>query len=340
MIGERIRLAREACRLTQQNLADRSGVPLGTLSAIEAGRVAEPSMATIEGVAAATGFPVPFFQLGPLPDLPEGYFRKLRRGQAKDTKQFRAQVRQLVELVQRAEAHLRLPPVKIEPARGDFSFEEIESVAEETRHDLGIGARDPIPNLTRALERSGVIVVRLPVAIVDHDGYSAWPEPGLDGRPIIAIAAGRSGDRDRANLGHELGHLKLHTMRSVDPERAEKEAWRFASALLLPKEAAEEAMRPPVTLRVLMHVKATFGTSIALNAKRALDLGLVTNTQFVSFRKQMSSRGWIKEEPVEVAQEKPALLPSIVNRMAGEGSPTQRASRVCLPLFTLRAVTS
>ena len=232
MIGERIRLAREACRLTQQDLADRSGIPLGTLSAIEAGRVAEPSSATIAGVALATGFPVPFFQLGPLPDLPEGYFRKLKRGQAKDSKQFRAQVRQVVEIVQRSERELRLPPVTIEARRGSLSFDDVEAVAEETRHNLGVGERDPIPNLTRALERSGVIVVRLPVAITDHDGYSVWPDSGLDGRPVIAIAAGNSGDRDRANLAHELGHLVLHTSRQVDAERAEKEAWRFAGALL------------------------------------------------------------------------------------------------------------
>ena len=271
MIGERIRLAREACRLTQQDLADRSGVPLGTLGAIEAGRVAEPSKATLEGVSAATGFPIPFFQLGPLPDLPEGYFRKLKRGQAKDTKQFRAQVRQVVELVQRSEQKLRLPLVKIEPRRGVFTLEDVEGIAEETRHDLGVGERDPIPNLTRALERSGVIVVRLPVAIADHDGYSVWPESGLEGRPAVAVSAGNSGDRDRANLALELGHLVLHTLRQVEPERAEKEAWRFAGALLLPREAAEEAMRPPITLRVLMEIKARFGSSIALNAKRALD---------------------------------------------------------------------
>jgi Zn-dependent peptidase ImmA (M78 family)/transcriptional regulator with XRE-family HTH domain len=341
MIGERVRIAREICRLTQLDLAERTGVPLGTIGWIESGRTVAPLEDQIERIAAATGFPTSFFHLGTLPDLPEGHFRKLKRGTAKDEKQLRAQVRLVVELVQRAEQQVRLPNVAIEAIAKDVSLDDIEDIAQKVRDRLGVGDRDPIPNFMRAVERAGVIVVRLSIDLEDHDSYSTWPDHSLDGRPIIAISAGHPGDRDRANVGHELGHLVLHTLRpAVDGDLAETEAWRFAGAILFPREAAEELMQPPVTLRVLMAAKATYGTSIAFNAKRALDLHIITKEQFVSLRKQLSARGWTKEEPVDVACEKPVLMPKIVEHMGGDGSTKERAERMHVQTFFLPLISA
>ena len=115
MIGERIRLAREVSKLTQKQLADLSGVPIGTLGPIENGRVLNTPAEYIERIATATGFPPSFFERGPLPDVQDGFFRKLASGKAKDEKQVRAQARLIIELLQSSENKLRLPPVQIEP---------------------------------------------------------------------------------------------------------------------------------------------------------------------------------------------------------------------------------
>jgi Zn-dependent peptidase ImmA (M78 family) len=153
------------------------------------------------------------------------------------------------------------------------------------------------------------------------------------------LTAGHPGDRDRFNVAHELGHLVLHTLRSnTDPTRAEAEAHRFAGALLLPRERAMQAMRPPITLSLLKAVKATFGTSIAMDAKRARDLNIITQDQFVSLRKQLSARGWHRVEPVEVVREEPLLIAKIVSKLSGEGSITDRAERVSMQLFAYRAL--
>jgi Zn-dependent peptidase ImmA (M78 family)/transcriptional regulator with XRE-family HTH domain len=341
MIGERVRLAREAARMTQRELSALAEIGQGALSDIEAGRVLEPSRGAISAIAKATLYPTDFFYLGPLPDLPDGHYRRRRRGTSKVGKQVRAQVRQIVELVQRTESQLKLPPIQIEPlhSEGIRDIEDVETAAAEVRAMLGLGSRDPIPNLTRAVERSGVIVVRLPTTMEDHDGFSAWPDFGLGGRPIIALTIGHTGDRDRFTIGHELGHIILHTLRSnVETGQAEIEANRFAGALLLPREAALEAMRPPVTLRVLMAVKATFGTSIAMAARRAWDLDLITRDHYVSLQKQLSTRGWTYAEPVEVGAENPLLIAKIIDLLAGHGTTMQRASRVWMPLFTFRAI--
>jgi Zn-dependent peptidase ImmA (M78 family)/transcriptional regulator with XRE-family HTH domain len=341
VIGERVRLAREASRLTQQELADTAGVAQGTLSEIESGRVIEPAPNLLKDIARATGFPESFFMGGPLPDLPEGRYRRLKMGASiKVDKQVRAQVRQVLEVIQRSESVLRLPPVAIEARRDRGLIGDIESIAGLVRQSLGVGPRDPIPNMTRAAERAGVVVVRLPSELPFHDGFSAWPDYGLDGRPVIALTGHRSPDRERFTIAHELGHLVLHTLRGdeLSPKQAEDEANRFGGAILIPLPAAREAMRPPVTLRILMSVKAHYGVSIAACAQRALDVGLISREHFVSLRKQLSARQWTRQEPVDVTPEQPLLIRKIVDGLAGAGSPLERARRVSMPTFTLQAI--
>ena len=339
MIGERIRLAREASKLTQRQLAHLSGVPLGTLGPIENGRVLNPPAIHIQKIAAATGFPPSFFRRGALPDIRNDFFRKLASGTAKDEKQVRAQSRLIIELLQSSEKKLRLPPVQIEPIQHSPTLEELEDIAANVRRQLGIGERDPIANFTRAVERAGIVVTRLPLEFPKHPSYSVWPDMWLGGRPLIVIGAGQPGDRERANIGHELGHLVLHTLRpKLNGKVAEREAWRFAGAILFPRTAAEKTLESPITLRVLMAAKRAFGTSIAFNARRAFDLGLISHEHFVSLNKQLGARKWRKNEPVEVVRENPLLLPKIVDRLAGTGSLTQRANRLHMHYFLFAAL--
>lgn len=331
-------MAREACLLTQEQLGNASGLSQEAVHDIEAGR-STPSENTLATISTATGFPVPFFFLGPLPDFPEGRFRKRKRGTKRVGRQVRAQVRQFFEVVQRAESVLTLPPVALRPIRFDPTPDEVEEIAEDVRASLKLGERDPIPNLMRALERGGVIIVALPTEMTDHDGFSAWPYYGVDeGRPIIAVGRGNPGDRNRFTVAHETGHLVLHTMRpDIAPDIAEAEANRFAGAMLLPEDAARDALRTPVTLSVLRNVKATWGCSIGMGAQRAKDLGLISHDHFVSLRKQISARGWSKSEPGEFDAERPQLISKVVAHLGGTGPILERAERVPMGLFALRA---
>jgi Zn-dependent peptidase ImmA (M78 family)/DNA-binding XRE family transcriptional regulator len=328
--------------LTQIQLAGAAGISQGTLSDLEKGRIAQPSADIVAAIAQATTFPLSFFHLGPLPDFPEGNYRKLKRGTTKAAAQVRAEVRQLAEVVLRAEQLVTLPPVSIEPIKQLNDLEEVENIASEIRAVFRVGQLDPIANMTRAIERSGIVVVPLATEIEDHSDFSAWPDFGLDGRPIIAIRRGYSGDHDRFTLAHEVGHLVLHTRRmKTDHTCAEREVNRFAGALLLPADAARETMPHPITLRVLMAVKAKYGLSIAASAQRALDLGLIGDAHFASLRKQMSTRGWNKEEPVEVATEQPVVIKKVIRVMAGNhGSLRERAERAATPQLILRALVS
>ena len=340
MISERVRHARDFCNLTQTALADLAGMTQSKVSDIEGSRQ-EPAPEDVENIARATGFPPAFFYCGPLPDLPDGNFRRLKRGKARVTRQVRAQTRQIVELVQRSEDDVKMPPIRLAPVRTVGSLDDIEAAAAEFRDDAGVGQRDPIPNLTRATERAGVVVAGLPNEIPDHDGFSAWPDFGFAGRPIIVFARDYVGDRQRFTIAHELGHLLLHSPLRDDElalDEAEKEANRFAGALLLPKPAALEAMRPPLTLTTLAHVKATFGASIGACARRALDLGLIGEDRYVSLRKQLTSRGWHRQEPVEVPQEQPQVIRKVLELVGTGNSISARADSVRLPAFAYRAL--
>ncbi len=339
MIGERIRLVREACLMTQTDLAQAAGLGQGRVSDLEAGRI-DASDVNVDAIARATGYPAAFFYQGYLPDLPEGHYRRRQRSPSKVGRQVRAQVRQLLEVVQRSEQSLRLPSVALEPIRDLANIDAIEAITETVRVQLGVGEQDAIPNLIRAVERAGVVVVRLAAEMDGHDGFSAWPDWSLDGRPIISLSGGHSGDRDRFTVAHELGHLVLHTSRpGVDSKQAELEANRFAGALLLPFAVARRALRQPVTLSVLKQVKAVFGISMAMGARRARDLSLIDPDHYISLMKQLSARGWRRDEPVEVGSEKPLLMPKILEALGGSGTTVERASRLVLPVFALRGLT-
>jgi Zn-dependent peptidase ImmA (M78 family)/DNA-binding XRE family transcriptional regulator len=338
MIGERVRLAREACRLTQKSLAASSGVSLGTLSSIENGLILEPSIETVERIASATGFPLGFFYQGQLPDMPEGNFRRKKRVPAKDIKQIRAYARQVVELVQRSEGSLRLPRATLEPVSNTLDGDQIEELATETRRRLGVGIEDPIPNFTRALERAGVVVAQLPY-VPGNVSYSVWPDYALGGRPIVARVGSQPGDRNRANLGHELGHLMLHAeMLNIEYEQAEKEAWRFGGAILLPMAAAKEAMRRHLTMRVLMGIKARYGVSMHLAIRRAYDLKIISDEHYHSLNKQLSARGWRIDEPVVVRNEDTLLIRKIIGYMSGEGSAKEKAVELNIQDAVLRSL--
>ncbi len=339
MISERVRLAREYCGLTQSELADKAGITQSAFSRIESGTTIDPPRPRIEAIAAATGFPVGFFyRQKRLPDIPEGYHRRLVSLASRDERQVRAQTCYVVDIVQRME-QWRLPPVAVPPVCEIAHIDEVESIAYRARDWMQVGLIDPIRHLIRAVERAGAVVVRLPIEVAGHDGFSIWPDRGVGGRPVIVLTEGHPGDRDRFSVAHEFGHIVLdHLRRGLLMEQAEREANYFAGALLLPKEAAVEAMEPPVTIGVLKGVKATYGMSIQAAAQRAFSLSIINSLQLSSIHKQLRARKWHINEPVVVELEHPLLFPQVIEALGGGGTVSEQAERIEIPVFALNAL--
>lgn len=341
MIGDRVRHARAYHGWTQSQLAQYVGVSQPAIYKIEKG--GQPTPETLAAIARETQFGLSFFHRGRLPDLPEGSLRYRKRVTApvRDNERVRAHVRHTIEVVHDLERDLekiaKVPSVRIQPVPRSVLVDDnyIEKLAVECREWLGVGPDDPIPNLIRAVERAGVIVVGSSQEIEKHEGATYWPDFPT-GRPIICISRGRPGDKKRLSVAHELGHLVLHQLRDVDLDTTEAEAFRFAGALLLPQDAAYELIRSPVTLRELAMVKARYGISIAALVKRCLDLGLIDKDRRASLEKQISTRGWRKDEPVHVPDEQPKLVRQVVETATGTTRPNQLHERFGLPPLAIR----
>jgi Zn-dependent peptidase ImmA (M78 family) len=200
-----------------------------------------------------------------------------------------------------------------------------------------VGPVDPIPNVIRAVERAGVMVIGSAHEIEKHYGASYWPD-FPEGRPVICFSRGLPGDSERLTIGHEVGHLRLHQLRTVDDKTAEQEAFRFGSALLLPRPMAVKEIPCPVTLRGLVNVKARWGISIAALVKLCLDLELITPERATSLFKQISARGWRKNEPVEVAEEHPLLVRRVVEAATGTTKPAALAQRLGIPAIAISEI--
>jgi Zn-dependent peptidase ImmA (M78 family)/DNA-binding XRE family transcriptional regulator len=339
MIGERVRHARTYHGWSQKHLADLCGVSQPRVNQVESGAPASEEL--LAKIAEVTQFARWWFDLGPLPDLPAGSlrFRKGARTPLRDDERIRASVRQAIEVVERLSTGVRLPEVRLVPEPrepSELGSDEIEAVAARTRELLGIGPYDPVPNVVRAIERSGTVVVTSAHEVQRHDAASFWPDYPY-GRPIIYMSRHFPGDRQRFNVSHELGHLVLHQLRQVDdPKVAEGEAHRFAGALLIPRDVVLDELSSAATLNDLAYVKARWGISIAALIYRCLDLGLITPDRRASLQKQLSARGWRRSEPVTVVPEVPLLVSQLIAKTVGSIAPSQLVSTIGLPTMASR----
>lgn len=317
LAGERIRSVRRLLGVSQVELAKAASISQSLVSQIEIG-TKEATVEVLDSIATATGMPRSFFEVEP-PDIPLGTLRFRKRASARqgDTKRIKALFDEAFRITFDLAMSTGLPLPDLPMAQGEVTDADIERLAAETREALQIGGDGPIRHLTRALERAGVVVVPLTLPgehnaedeTIGHFGVSFWP--GKSEPALIGYFSSGPGDRQRYTLAHEVGHLVLHTRRR-NARDAEDEANRFAGALLVPETRAREMFSNGVTLRELAIQKSTWGASIQALIMRGSHLGLIDEQRKVSLFKQLSARGWRRNEPVRVVPEEPALLAKLL----------------------------
>jgi Zn-dependent peptidase ImmA (M78 family)/transcriptional regulator with XRE-family HTH domain len=326
--GARLTDLRELLQLTQKELAQKADVPQSTISAVENGdRVLSPAM--VAAVCSAVRMPLSFFESPPSPVDPAAvHFRKTAGAGVKATKSALRFFEELQRITSRLMEDSHGGPVKLPPTKGDVSGMDIEEIAAEVREELGIKPDQPITHVMRSAERAGAAVAPLVRLGMDHpafDGHSGMSR-SVSNSTLIMYTPTTAGDRQRFTVAHEIGHLKLHLLRTVSDEKIrEKEAHRFAGAFLYPRHFAERDISESLSLNGYARIKARWGIAMQALIQRGRDLRMISPDRHRSLMIQISSRGWRKNEPVEVGIEHPILLWRLLSSKYGD-SPYMAAS--------------
>lgn len=336
--GDRIRLARELQRWTQQELVAATGEALTTaaLSQLETGQT-RPTPRTLAAIAQATRCPPAFFVARPQDRAPAGFFRSLRAASARDRRQYLARARLLHDFVGALEEYIALPDLDLpryQLAAGDL--DEIERVAERVRADWDLGD-GPIRHVIRAIERRGVIMVRVADFTREIDAFSVCFEE----RPVVVLGSEKAVTaRSRFDAAHELGHLVLHSDDEAGTKDAERQAHEFAAAFLMPASAIRDQLPTRADWPTLMRLKTSWRVSIQALLRRALTLEVMSKQRYVSAMKAVSARGWRTTEPGDKELgplEAPALLERALDALQEQGVTWEEvATEAWLPVDEIR----
>lgn len=314
-IPERIREAREARGLSGEGFAEAIGVSRQAVAQFETGQTT-PGGETMSKIIAETGQPISFFTNVPVrPGEPRSpFFRSLKRMEHHHRRRIVRRMQWAGDIGALLERFIDLPTVNFPDFEFDFErgkVDDIEHAAEALRDHWGLG-RGPVRNLSVLMEQNGVLIVREPVRCDDMDAVSCW----IGGRPIVLLSKEVvSGPRDLFNLAHELGHLVLHPdveLSRTNLDVIEKQANRFASAFLLPRETFSREVLGS-SIAYFKSLKSRWGVSIAAMAYRSKNLGILSENQYSYLFRQMNSQDIRKIEPLDDMF--PVNIPSVL----GEG---------------------
>lgn len=304
---ERLTLARELRGLTKTSLAEQIQKTPAAVSQFESGR-ARPEPGTLAALALALRVPAGFFaRAGGREPVPteSAYFRSLRSTTQSRRRQLLSRAVLACELVDLLEAEVEFPPATVPQVTAPpRTPEDIEGVAEDVRSawDLGLG---PIRNLVALLESRGILVLKLSQEETDVDAFSVRSRQ----RPLVFLVMAKdSTSRTRMDGAHELGHLVMHHDAAPGSTAMEREANRFASAFLFPREHFLNEGPRSLNWGLMWDLKRRWGVSVAAIIRRAFDLGMIGEATYRRGFMHLNKTRQRKREDHEPPAEEPTLL--------------------------------
>jgi Zn-dependent peptidase ImmA (M78 family)/transcriptional regulator with XRE-family HTH domain len=307
-VPERLKQARAFRGLTLTALADQINVSFGLISHFEKG-LREPSVSTTEALAQVLGFRPGFFSL-PQPDIwTEEQCSFRRRVATSDTVKRRARahgtlVTAIVEHLQEVLDFPRYDVPEIPARRSD----DIIKAAERCRVHWGLGVDRPIVDMGRVLENAGVLLVR---HFAHSDQIDAFCRRGRAISVVVLNTTRASTSRLIFDMAHELGHLVMHTGIPTGAGDTETDAHQFAAAFGMPPRAFRREFRAgKFSWTRIFDLKARWRFSAGAIIRHARRLGLIDAVTYHRAYKEMSWKGWLKNEPGEPDLRGPELLAS------------------------------
>ena len=156
-------------------------------------------------------------------------------------------------------------------------LEDAEKAADNFRNYIKISNKQPISDLISILENLGIIIIQIKNPdnrFNDFDGLSEI----VNNIPVIVLLDNiKDGARQRFTIAHELGHLVLNIKNACLDE--EKLCNRFASTLLMPKEAVINEFgysRSNINFFELIAFKNEFKVSYTAIIYRLKDLNIIS----------------------------------------------------------------
>ena len=350
---EALREARLQKGWSQSELARRTDVSAEMISNLESGQ-RQPGAIMLTQLCEQLEFPPAYFtsdsnaggELGGAISFRSRASKTKRQNHCLNT--WRKQAGRVLKFISQ---FVNLPPVRLPRAvwtdsdPEDDLVERAESLAQECRRTWGIGD-GPIANLLRLVESMGVCVVQLDLPDMENvDGFSCWQ----DGRPMIFLIAKQSAARGRYNVAHEILHLIAHRQVPNDTledkealARLELQAHTFGPALLLPRKTYGREI-VSVNVNHFIQQKRRWNVSIAAQAKRCQQLGIMDDDQFLQFRKNLSWNNMLKKEPMDdsVPCEKPLMIQQAIEMLCQHKvvKGWQIGQQFNLPLFNMQQIT-
>lgn len=325
----RLAIARELAGLSKTELATLVEKSPSAISQFESGR-ARPDAQTLRHISLALGLPLTFFNhragTSAIP-IDACHFRSLRSATQRDRRRLLAIASLLCELVTRLEEDFEFPVDAVSAVTSPPSTDsDIEALAVRIRQTWSLGA-GPIKNMVRLLEAKGVIVAPIVNGCEEVDAFSLWH----DRRPLVFLVLDKhSPSRSRFDAAHELGHLVMHVDVTPASQEVERQANRFASAFLLPRESFEQECPSWLDWPAFEKLKIRWGVSLSALVRRAHDTGKLSDASYrracVQLNQRFNASGVRKAEPNEPPVEEPTVVADALKALHADGE-TERLAR-------------
>ncbi|MGP6173499.1 ImmA/IrrE family metallo-endopeptidase [Corynebacterium sp. A21] len=323
----RLRVARLRNGKTMKAFSEDSGVSIRSLSNFEKGQGAPPSPKTISSLAVALEVQPDFFNGEPLevPTIGAVSFRKLTKTSAKQRDAALANSTLVIELFRLISERFVLPHAELP------TFENVRpsDAAYRLRAEWGLGER-PISNLLALLESKGIRVAAILPGQREIDAFCFE----RDGEKFILLNTGKSGERQRFDLAHELGHFILHSkddLSTSESKEREKEANEFAAAFLMPAARVFAQNLRAATIDDIHEAKSYWKVSAMAMTHRLGELGLLSEWQYRNAMVQLSRAGYRSAEPGGIVPERSVMLPQVLYGKSTKLGLSEIAAQLKLP---------
>jgi len=330
--GQMVTLAREYRGVTQSALAAACGVTQQAIAKLEAGVTTALGHDKLSKMANALLFPVKFFSLDEarLGFGSSSYFYRKKITTASE----RNRISGIVNI---SRIHLSLM-LKLVEVRGSLPLPRCitqDGYTPEQAVNILRAAWNlpdgPILNLTKLVEKAGIVVIECPFGTRSIDGTSIWINRHP---PIILVNDSLPPDRFRFTIAHELGHLVMH---DSPFESMEDEANAFASEFLMQKlpfkiNISQICHNRP-TIGKLLQLKPYWKVSVSAMIMRLHQIGRINDEEKRSLFIMLSNNKMSTNEPQPFEKEQPSLFKTILDAALGGYTSKTEAAREILLTF-------